>query len=354
VNGLQAAAQHGRPLDLKRKGKKTGEIMVINASVAGVESITDKLQTTTLSSSSPEPAVYNPSNGRSGGGGDMFLEYVEGGCQLNVVVAMDFTGSNGDPRKPGTLHYLNPSQRNDYEKAISAIVSILGKYDSDKQYPVWGFGAKFDGEIQHCFQCGDSEKHSGVKGVLDAYHSVFKSGLVMSGPTVFEEVIRVAARHATQAQDTAKSKGGQCYTVLLILTDGAVSDVQATARSLEEVSGAPLSVVIVGVGNADFSGMKFLDNFSGPGKRDIVQFVEFNKFKDSSHALTQETLNEIPAQLSGYFQSMNIPPSPPIGRADSSVIVDEEEEIDLSLDIGEDEIVVVGGGDDFVDGFVSV
>ena len=34
-----------------------------------------------------------------------FLEYIMGGCEVNFTVAIDFTGSNGDPRKPGTLHY---------------------------------------------------------------------------------------------------------------------------------------------------------------------------------------------------------------------------------------------------------
>jgi len=343
---------------LKRKGKETGEILITKASVSGLEDasvaeLSNKLQAASTTTASSASTIFRPGTTAVNDSNNLFLEYIEGGCEINVAVAIDFTGSNGDPRKPDTLHYLNSAQRNDYEKAISAIVSILSKYDTDKQFPVWGFGAKYDGIIQHCFECGDSDKHYGVKGVLDAYHSVFRSGLVMSGPTVFEEVIRVAG---SQAKEAAKAKGGQCYTVLLILTDGAVSDVQATAKCLEEVSDAPLSVIIVGVGNADFSGMKFLDNFSGPGsgKRDIVQFVEFSRFKNNSHALTNETLNEIPAQLSGYFQKMNIQPNPPIGRSDSSVAVEEEEEeIDLSLGIEEEEIVVLGGGDDFVDGFLA-
>lgn len=56
-------------------------------------------------------------------------------------VAIDFTGSNGDPRKPGTLHYrAKDGALNDYEKAITSILNILGPYDSNQQYPVWGFG----------------------------------------------------------------------------------------------------------------------------------------------------------------------------------------------------------------------
>jgi hypothetical protein len=67
-----------------------------------------------------------------------FVDYISGGCEINVAVAIDFTGSNGDPRTPGTLHHLSPKggERNDYEKAIVAIVSILSKFDSDEKYPV--------------------------------------------------------------------------------------------------------------------------------------------------------------------------------------------------------------------------
>jgi hypothetical protein len=346
VNGLKAAADHRKPLIVKNKGKDAGELYILKADVAGVDVVTEKLATASISSA---PAVATTSRG------NMFLDYVAGGCELNVVVAIDFTGSNGDPRKPGTLHYLNSGQRNDYEKAIVAILSVLSKYDSDNQYPVWGFGAKYDGVIQHCFQCGDADQHKGVQGVLDAYRSVFQSGLVMSNPTVFDEVIRAAGSYATQALASAQAKGGQSYTILLILTDGTVSDVQATARALEEVSKSPLSVVIVGVGNADFSGMRFLDSFSGPGsgKRDIVRFVEFNRHSQCSHSLTIETLNEIPDQLTQYFTSVGIRPNPPIERRDSSIVVDAEEEIDLSLNFDEDEIVVARGGDHFVDGFAA-
>ena len=219
-------------------------------------------------------------------------------------------------------------------------------------YPVVGFGAKYGGVVRHCFRCGNSEEVHGVQGVLDAYHQVFSSGLIMSGPTVFTEVIRTAAARAKSAQEAARAEGQQAYTILLILTDGAVSDVNATAAALNQASDSPLSIVIVGVGSADFGAMRFLDDSARPGKRDIAQFVEFRKHSENSVALTSETLHEIPDQLVGYFQSHGIAPLPPLHRTDSMMSIgSEEEEIDLTLDIGEDEIVVKGGGDDFVDGF---
>jgi len=46
-----------------------------------------------------------------------FLEYVFGGCEVDLSIAIDFTLSNGDPRQPDSLHYFNP-QKNQYIQAI--------------------------------------------------------------------------------------------------------------------------------------------------------------------------------------------------------------------------------------------
>ena len=355
VKGMQTAATTNNPIKLLQKGKEVGFFHITKAEVSGIEStITDRMAATTISSGPAVvpfvPTAVMSSNNTSP---TNFVDYVSGGCELNVVVAIDFTGSNGDPRKPGTLHHLDANSMNPYEKAISAIVTILAKFDSDQKFPVLGFGAKYSGQINHCFRCGPADEVQGVKGVLDAYDSVFKSGLVMSGPTVFTEVIESAAARAMSSLEAAQRRGQQTYTILLIVTDGEVSDVAATAQCLDKVSNAPLSVVIVGVGDADFSGMRFLDDYAtGSGKRDVAQFVQFNQHSSNSVALTSETLREIPDQLTQFFQRNSIAALPPMQRTSSTMSIgDAEDEIDLSLDIQEDEIVILGGGDGFVDGF---
>ena len=37
-----------------------------------------------------------------------FLQYVAGGCNIDLSIAVDFTGSNGHPSEPSSLHYFDP------------------------------------------------------------------------------------------------------------------------------------------------------------------------------------------------------------------------------------------------------
>ena len=132
-----------------------------------------------------------------------FVDYLSGGCQISLAVAIDFTASNGDPRQEGTPHYFHPPESkewNDYEKAIFAVGSILAKYDSDQKFPVWGFGAKYNNIVRHCFQCGSEVEVEGVQGIMDAYRGVFRTPLTMSYPTKFTEVIQTAASYARHEQ----------------------------------------------------------------------------------------------------------------------------------------------------------
>jgi hypothetical protein len=66
-----------------------------------------------------------------------FLEYISGGLEVSLSVAIDFTGSNGDPKYPNSLHHLG-AVMNSYQQAILAVGSVLEPYDSDRQYPVYG------------------------------------------------------------------------------------------------------------------------------------------------------------------------------------------------------------------------
>lgn len=92
----------------------------------------------------------------------------------------------------------------------------------------------------------------------------------------------------------------QQYFILLILTDGVITDMADTREAIVQASHLPMSVIIVGVGNADFSDMQMLDGDDGilrspkgePVLRDIVQFVPFRNFKhvSASHDIDHSNL----------------------------------------------------------------
>ena len=53
-----------------------------------------------------------------------FLEYIFGGCEIQLSVAIDFTLSNGHPSERDSLHYLDLN-KNEYLSAIRSVGNIL-------------------------------------------------------------------------------------------------------------------------------------------------------------------------------------------------------------------------------------
>nr|XP_023682633.1 copine-9 isoform X3 [Paramormyrops kingsleyae] len=251
-----------------------------------------------------------------------FVDFIRGGTQLNFTVAIDFTASNGNPSQPTSLHYMNPYQLNAYAMALKAVGEIIQDYDSDKLFPAYGFGAKLppNGKISHAFPLNtDSENPNclGIEGVLEAYFESLRT-VQLYGPTNFAPVINQVARVAAGVTD------GSQYFVLLMITDGVISDMVQTKEAVVNASALPMSIIIVGVGPAEFDAMEELDGddvrVSSRGRlaeRDIVQFVPFRDYIDptgnqvlSMARLAKDVLAEIPEQLLSFMKSKGVEPRP--------------------------------------------
>ncbi|OXB65934.1 hypothetical protein ASZ78_002682 [Callipepla squamata] len=233
-------------------------------------------------------------------------------------VAIDFTASNGDPRNSCSLHYIHPYQPNEYLKALVAVGEICQDYDSDKMFPAFGFGARIPPEykVSHDFAINfneDNPECAGIQGVVEAYQSCLPK-LQLYGPTNIAPIIQKVAKSASEETNT---KEASQYFILLILTDGVITDMADTREAIVHASHLPMSVIIVGVGNADFSDMQMLDGDDGilrspkgePVLRDIVQFVPFRNFKHASPAaLAKSVLAEVPNQVVDYYNGKGIKP----------------------------------------------
>lgn len=252
-----------------------------------------------------------------------FLDYIRGGCEINMVCAIDFTASNGDPRVPASLHALSPDRPNAYEMAIRSVGSIIACYDHRQRFPVYGYGARMpNGETSHCFALNGNPANPevpGVQGILDAYHLALRN-VTLYGPTRFAPVITNTCEIIKMNHQSCPQQ--QKYYILLIITDGAINDMNDTIRSIVyAANNLPLSIVIVGVGNSpEFKSMEVLDGddrrlcdqLGNVASRDIVQFVPFNQFAACPERLAQETLAEIPQQLVSFMRARSIAPLPPV------------------------------------------
>jgi hypothetical protein len=256
-----------------------------------------------------------------------FVELLGSGLQLNLNVAIDFTSSNGDPSQATSLHYSSgrPGQQtNQYTRAISSVGEVLIDYDTDKMVPVLGFGALLpSGQVSHCFNVNGEPQPfvHGVDGVLSAYRRCL-STVRLHGPTNFAPVIRYVSNAARALQDT--------YSILLIITDGEITDMDDTIGAIVGADALPLSIIIVGVGRGcDF---KLMDQLDGDEERlahrgrialrDLVQFVPFRDFESApSSVLAAAVLEELPRQVEEWAQIARYAPRPLLAPAPADVPV---------------------------------
>ena len=256
-------------------------------------------------------------------------------------------GDNSDPMSPDSLHYLQPrTGENVYTTAIRTVGDILQDYDYDKKILGLGFGSKVGGMVRHCHPLNDNPKDPycrGVEGLLESYKTTLNNGekenkcsfntpcrvsskkcyisslvqqairafllgdlvsllhrrsidsslvatsllffkakyfsVSLGEPTCYNEVLEYAANDAIRAGSDVE------YTVILLITDGGVTDFMQTKQVLVKLSSLPVSVVLVGVGHGDMTSLVQLDSdkarlCSGDtqASRDIVQFVGMKLF----------------------------------------------------------------------------
>lgn len=244
-----------------------------------------------------------------------FVELLNKGLQINLAFAIDFTSSNGDPFTKESLHSIISKTETPYESAISSCGSIVAYYDYDQNFPLFGFGGRLkdDIKVSHCFalngNISDPEIH-GIDEVISFYKKALNN-VTLSGPTNFSEVIRKVNSIVREILNKGCNSN---YHILMIITDGLISDMETTIDEIVESAKLPISIIIIGVGNADFYNMNILDGDDIPLKnskneiveRDIVQFVPYNKFKGDKAKLSEEVLQEIPRQIEEYYLKYEI------------------------------------------------
>lgn len=319
-----------------------------------------------------------------------FLDFLRGNLKMQVIACVDFTASNIHTSEP--LHAIYEDKLNEYQSAIASVCSILLNYDFDKEIPIYGFGAviqeegfdnikpedtfarsnlrrksvasnmtyasrrskrrrkkrqdsvkdnfgpvveivekKVEKRASHFFPLSgkwENTSGNGIEGVFEIYTNLVNSNKIrMSGPTLFAPMLDNINKMAYENM----KKDPYCYSILLIMTDGVIHDMEETIEKVIDGAYLPLSIIIVGLGCEDFTYMEILDSDNYAlrdqngrvNERDIIQFVDYSIFnmKDKRfEGLAEEVLQEIPRQVCTFYESKGIEPKEPENTLDNELM----------------------------------
>ncbi|KAK9985265.1 hypothetical protein SO802_030216 [Lithocarpus litseifolius] len=228
----------------------------------------------------------------------------------NLIVGIDFTASNEVKGKVSfnkrSLHAIG-DELNPYEKAISIIGKTLSPFCKCNLIPCYGFGdASTEDHGVFSFH-NDRSPCNGFDGVLSCYRKIVPN-LQLRGPTSYAPVVEAAI-------DIVEKNGGQHHVLVLIAVKFKVTrstntrdtelsaQEEETIKSIVDASFYPLSIVLVGVGDGPWEGMKNFDDKIPHREYDNFQFVNFTAImskvvtpseKETAFALA--ALMEIPFQ----------------------------------------------------------
>ena len=235
-----------------------------------------------------------------------FTKLLKAGLNLDLSIAIDFTGSNGNPKCENSLHYISNGFINNYEKAMRENIKIISMYNKSNKYNVYGFGAQLNGKFKDIFNINGNEDESiiGLENIISKYKETVNS-VYFAGPTLFAPVIKEIKRKVEINYDNNFN-----YNILLIISDGIICDITETIDTIIEASKFPISFIIIGVGDNVNYDMKRLNGESGKlisstGEilnKDIVQYVHYNDYADDLNKLTEAVLKYIPDQISNYYK----------------------------------------------------
>lgn len=219
---------------------------------------------------------------------------------MQMVVGIDFSKSNewtGEKSYRRSLHDIRGGET-PYAKAMRIMSRVISRFDDDDIYPVYRFGCinTKDKTVLPLLYPDQEDPHfQGFDSVKKAYEYIAPQ-IDTSGPTTFAPMIR-------QAIEISKGCNNQ-YIILLILTDGDVSDMAEDMKALREASNYPLSIVAVGLGDGPFDKMHAFDDEVSGRKFDNFQFVNFTEVEAKSAkcenpelVLATAMMQEIPSQF---------------------------------------------------------
>lgn len=241
-----------------------------------------------------------------------FYGQLEKGLRFNFCCAIDFSSNNRPQRDPKSYHYSSHNQLTPYQILIKEIGELVEQYSDEQICYGWGFAARLNRQVCQtvplCDENGKSELHS-VHDLLNSYMALFDKIL-------FDKPILISPSTTCAINLVKGKKNPGCYLVFLIMISEDPSDLSQFNDLLYENQYEPISVIIIGLGENDFSktkeafkpGMPHYNSKREEFDRDFVTFLRFNDFGNENLAqMTSTALFSVPDQAIHWAEINTIP-----------------------------------------------
>ncbi|CAL6109149.1 Copine_I [Hexamita inflata] len=204
----------------------------------------------------------------------------------NLVIGIDFTNSNefsGYKTYKQCMH----SSSSPYKKCLMSLKSSFQQLKVKKIF-AYKFGCEETTDQKVLPLCSEAEVMS-IDEVIRGYDAAVKT-VQLSGPTsyepLFEKTMEVSIKQ---------------MSLLIILTDGDISNRERDKNALIELSKFPVACCAIGFGDGPFDVMDEFDDMKGR-KFDNFQFAEYEDGMDVGLDAFQEVSTQMEdAKLLGYL-----------------------------------------------------
>jgi hypothetical protein len=244
-----------------------------------------------------------------------FEDFLAEGYRIRLILAVDFTESNGDPSSETSHHYTDSNIPNPYVFTFLCITEVLRSYtDTDGGFEAFGFSAVHNKKAMKMFPLGlRGEVFGDVKDIISSYKNAL-SVVKLGSKAKLAPVVKHAAQ---QAKD--EGMPNKLLYVLAILCDGDVDDVDETIEELVNADEAPLFILLFGIGERgeekSFSPLLQvpLTSIKNPKKvirRKLVHYCPMHTLHhESKAAVTKDSLGDLPLMVEDWAWWRGIKPS---------------------------------------------
>ncbi|OAF69211.1 hypothetical protein A3Q56_03054 [Intoshia linei] len=227
------------------------------------------------------------------------IDYVNGGLEFDLNVAIDMSLSNGLKNDPTSLHFVQESLDNSYIGAMKLYLPYLFNFISQKKINVTLFGST------------KKMKTTLVEANLDKFLEFYNKSIKnvkMGGPTKITNLLTNFLTKCGQAEN-------KCF-LLIIFTDGIINDYTDCCNLMNTVKDKFVNIIFVTLGLANNHFMtsilnKFNCNDLNNQKKVFVDIINLNKkmyINERSVSMVIKSLTQLSNNIVSYMKCKNVIP----------------------------------------------